>query len=133
MSGRRRQLAPVLLVLGLAVGGFFVSRAHVNDAGAELPWIVLAGGLVLAALAGALEVNSGRRAKARAEVDRLFTMSPDLIVLVGFDGYFKRVNPAFETRLGYTEQEALTRPYLEFVHPDDRKRTNAKRQELHEG
>ena len=133
MSGRRRQLAPVLLVLGLAVGGFFVSRAHVNDAGAELPWIVLAGGLVLAALAGALEVNSGRRAKARAEVDRLFTMSPDLIVLVGFDGYFKRVNPAFEARLGYTEQEALTRPYLEFVHPDDRKRTNAKRQELHEG
>jgi PAS domain S-box-containing protein len=132
VSGRR-QLAPVMLVLGLTVGGFFVSRASVNDAAAELPWIVLAGGLVLAGLAGALGVISARRAKAKAEVDRLFTMSPDLIVLVGFDGYFKRVNPAFEARLGYTQQEALTRPYLEFVHPDDRKRTNAKRQEIHEG
>ena len=35
--------------------------------------------------------------------------------------------------LGYTEQEALTRRYLEFVHPDDRERTNAKRNELMEG
>jgi PAS domain S-box-containing protein len=50
-------------------------------------------------------------------------MSPDLIVVAGFDGYFKRVNPAFVARLGYTEQEALTRPYLELVHPDDRERT----------
>jgi PAS domain S-box-containing protein len=133
VSVRRRQLAPVMLVLGLTVGGFFVSRAHVNGDAAVFPWIVLGGGLVLAALAGALEMISARRAKAKAEVDRLFTMSPDLIVLVGFDGYFKRVNPAFEARLGYTEQEALTRPYLEFVHPDDRKRTNAKRQETHEG
>jgi hypothetical protein len=62
-----------MLVLGLTVGGFFVSRAHVNDAAPELPWIVLAGGLVLAGLAGALGVISARRAKAKPEVDRLFT------------------------------------------------------------
>jgi PAS domain S-box-containing protein len=60
-------------------------------------------------------------------------MSPDLIVVAGFDGYFKRVNPAFVARLGYTEQEALTRPYLEFVHPDDRERTNARWNEIMEG
>ena len=59
-------------------------------------------------------------------------MSPDLIVVAGFDGYFKRVNPAFVARLGYTEQEALTRPYLELVHPDDRERTKRLSSEIAE-
>ena len=110
-----------------------VPRREVHGAAEVLPWIVLAGGLLLAALAGALGVNAARRTKAKAEVDRLFTISPALIVVAGFDGYFKRVNPAFVARLGYTEQEALTRPYLEFVHPDDRARTDAKRKEIREG
>jgi PAS domain S-box-containing protein len=110
-----------------------VPRGSVHGATKSLQWIILAAGLVLAALAGALEVTSARRAKATAEVDRLFTISPDLIVVSGFDGYFKRVNPAFEVRLGYTEHEALSRPLLEFVHPDDRERMSAKRKEIVDG
>jgi PAS domain S-box-containing protein len=110
-----------------------VPKGHVRGAAAVLPWIVLAGGVVLAALAGALEVISARRAKARAELDRLFTIAPDLIVVSGFDGYFKRVNPAFHALLGYTEQEALSRPILEFVHPDDRERTRAELNRRHRG
>jgi PAS domain S-box-containing protein len=105
----------------------------VSGNAAILPWIILTGGLALAALAGALAVISGRRAKARAEADRLFAISPDLIVVAGFDGYFKRVNPAFEALLGYTEQEALARPYIDFVHPDDRERTLAEAGRLEEG
>jgi PAS domain S-box-containing protein len=120
---------------GPAVGSTFTAAGQpfdvrvplgkVHGNGALLPWIVLAGGLVLAGLAGALGVISARRASAKAEVDRLFEISPDLIVVAGFDGYFKRVNPAFEALLGYTEQEALERPFIEFVHPDDRERTRA--------
>jgi len=105
----------------------------VSGAAVVLPWIVLAASVVLAALAGALEVNAARRAKAKAEVDRLFTLTPDLITVAGFDGFWKRVNPAFETCLGYTEREALARPYLEFVHPDDRERTEAQALRLAEG
>jgi PAS domain S-box-containing protein len=105
----------------------------VQGAAAALPWIILAGGLVVVALAGVAEIYASRRAKAKAEVDRLFTISPDLIVVAGFDGYFRRVNPAFESRLGYTQQEALTRPFLDFVHPDDRRRTEEEGQHLHEG
>jgi PAS domain S-box-containing protein len=105
----------------------------VSGPGALLPWLILAAGLVLAALAGALGVNAARRGKAQASFDRIFTLSPDLLVVAGFDGYYKRVNPAFGTLLGYTEEEALSRPYVEFVHPDDRERTDARRQELREG
>jgi PAS domain S-box-containing protein len=107
-----------------------VPRRGVHGAAEVLPWMILAGGLLLAALAGALGVIAARRAKAKAEVDRLFTLSPDLIVVADFDGFYRRVNPAFEARLGYTEQEALSRPYVEFVHPDDRERTDARRKEL---
>jgi PAS domain S-box-containing protein len=110
-----------------------VPLESVSGAAVVLPWIVLAASLVLAALAGALGVNAARRAKAKAEVDRLFTLTPDLITVAGFDGFWKRVNPAFETRLGYTEREALARPYLEFVHPDDRERTEAQALRLAEG
>ena len=110
-----------------------VPLESVSGAAVVLPWIVLAASLVLAALAGALGVNAARRAKAKAEADRLFTLTPDLITVAGFDGFWKRVNPAFETRLGYTEREALARPYLEFVHPDDRERTEAQALRLAEG
>jgi PAS domain S-box-containing protein len=102
-----------------------VPKEPFHGAAAVLPWITLAAGLVLAALAGALGVTAARRAKAKAEVDRLFTLSADLITVAGFDGFWKRVNPAFETRLGYTEREAFARPYLEFVHPDDRELSEA--------
>jgi PAS domain S-box-containing protein len=105
----------------------------VQGAAAALPWIILAAGLVVVALAGVAELYASRRAKAKAEVDRLFTISPDLIVVAGFDGYFRRVNPAFESRLGYTQQEALSRPLLDFVHPDDRRPTEEEGQHLQEG
>jgi PAS domain S-box-containing protein len=39
------------------------------------------------------------------------------------DGYFTRVNPAFEQTLGYTSAELTSRPFVEFAHPDDRELT----------
>ena len=110
-----------------------VPRIGVHGAAAALPWIVLGVGLLLAALARVLGVSSARREKATAELDRLFTLTPDLIVVAGYDGYFKRVNPAFVQLLGYGEEEALARPYIEFVHPDDRARTEAEISRLREG
>jgi PAS domain S-box-containing protein len=102
-----------------------VPQAPVNGAAAAMPWIILAGGLFLAALAGALGVNAARRARAQDELDRIFTLSTDLITVSDFDGYFTRVNPAAEQILGYTKDELLARPYLDLVHPDDRERTAA--------
>ena len=73
------------------------------------------------------------RKRAEEELDRFFTLSLDLLCLAGFDGYFKRVNPAWERVLGYTAGELLARPYLDFVHPEDRNPTTTVADKLGDG
>jgi len=51
---------------------------------------------------------------------RLFNVALDMFCIVGYDGYFKQVSPAWERALGYTDAELLAKPYVEFIHPDDR-------------
>ncbi len=54
---------------------------------------------------------------------QLVEMSLDLLCIASTNGYFKQVNPAFSEILGWTEDELLERPFLEFVHPEDRDAT----------
>ena len=110
-----------------------VPRRSLQGTGEALPWVILAAGLVLAGFAGALGLNGRRRAHAQAELDRIFTLSPDLIAVADLDGHFKRVNPAFERTLGYSSEELRSRPYVDFVHPDDRASTLRVAAELAQG
>ncbi|HEV8131619.1 MAG TPA: GAF domain-containing protein [Acidobacteriota bacterium] len=72
--------------------------------------------------------------KRRIEEDELFfRVSLDMFCIAGFDGYFKRLNPAWEKTLGFTTDELLSKPYLEFVHPEDRESTMDAEDDLSSG
>ena len=66
------------------------------------------------------------------EIGRFFTLSLDLLCVAGTDGYFKLLNPAWAA-LGWTQAELQERPFIDFVHPDDREATIAETQKLATG
>jgi PAS domain S-box-containing protein len=57
------------------------------------------------------------------ERQRFFNLSRDMLCVLDGDGRLLRANPAFETTLGHGYDELAARPLPEWVHPDDRKRT----------
>lgn len=84
----------------------------------------------LARVNAELQAQIDERAHAEAERDRFFDISMEMLCIAGVDGYFKQLNPAWEKVLGWTIEELQSRPFVEFVHPDDRAPTTAERQRL---
>ncbi len=69
----------------------------------------------------------------KTERDQLFEHSLDLFCIAGLDGYFRQVNPSWMRVLGWSREELLARPVIEFVHPEDRESTLKGRRGLSEG
>jgi PAS domain S-box-containing protein len=55
--------------------------------------------------------------------ERFFAVSIDMLCFLDFNGYFKRLGHAWEKTLGFSRAELMAKPFIEFVHPDDRERT----------
>jgi PAS domain S-box-containing protein len=77
-----------------------------------------------------LEHKVIERTKELNEANIYFNLSHDLFCIASDDGYFKRINSAWSEKLGYTIEELMAKPYLEFLHPDDLQDTEEKRQAL---
>lgn len=59
-----------------------------------------------------------------------FELTPDLLCIAGFDGYFKKINPSVSTLLGYTLEELYARPIHDFIYSEDQERTANHRNNL---
>ena len=57
--------------------------------------------------------------------NRFINLSLDMFCIAGFDGFFKSLNPSWQNVLGFTTEELMAKPYLEFIHPEDRQATVA--------
>jgi len=57
----------------------------------------------------------------------------DLLCVANSEGYFIDVNPAFTKVLGYSKEELLSKPFVDFVHPEDIEKTFKETAKLLEG
>ena len=96
-----------------------ISLSHVETAGGRL------------AIAFVTDVTPRR--KLEEERNQFFNLSADLNCVAGEDGYFKQVSNSFEEVLGWSRQELLSAPAVDFVHPGDRQASLAVLQGLREG
>jgi PAS domain S-box-containing protein len=98
-----------------------------------LPWFALAWPIAAALVAFLVGNGVVRRRRAERETERIFDLSLDMLGIIGLDGYYKRVNPAFERILGYSGEQLLERPLFDFIHPDDVERSRLALESLGRG
>jgi len=88
---------------------------------------------ILRKRAANLEPVSSRLRPAEEELRCFFANTLGMLCIAGFDGSLKRLTPAWKTTLGWTLEELQGRPFIEFVHPDDREATVAQVGKVIEG
>jgi diguanylate cyclase (GGDEF)-like protein/PAS domain S-box-containing protein len=120
--GRRAGIAAGLLAFGLYVV-WAPSASVVLAPSAYITRALVS--VLIGAVAGHL-ADRMRAAAAEAEASaRHFELAGDLLGTATFDGRFTHLNGAWERCLGWTREELMARPFLDFVHPDDRASTEA--------
>jgi PAS domain S-box-containing protein len=70
-----------------------------------------------------ITTNVTEQRREQADRDRFFSLSLDMLVVLGPNGYYRRTNPAFSETLGHEPSKLCATPFIDFVHPDDRAKT----------
>jgi PAS domain S-box-containing protein len=96
-----------------------VGREPPSGLQSTLPWLALLWPLAIAGIVLAIGRAITQRRRAQRYAERIFELSRDMLGIVGFDGRYRAVNPAFHRTLGYSREEMLARPFADFLHPDD--------------
>ncbi|MGM0579416.1 MAG: PAS domain S-box protein [Bacteroidota bacterium] len=63
------------------------------------------------------------RKQQEEELNLFFNSAPEILAIATSDGKFAKVNPAFSKLLGYSQEELTSKPFSDFIHPDDLKGT----------
>lgn len=71
--------------------------------------------------------------KTQGDLDRFFSLSIDMLCIVGYDGRLRRVSPSWSESLGYTEHDLQSRHCVDLVHPEDRQEFGRRVKQLTEG
>ena len=73
-----------------------------------------------------LKISEGENRQAQLEnknsqndLDRIFNVTAHMVCIASPSGYFLKISPAFVETLGFSEKELLSKPFIEFVHPED--------------
>lgn len=74
-----------------------------------------------------------RKPEDSIDLELFFSLSHDYLCIGGYDGYFRKVNPAFIELMGYTEDELFANPISHLIHPNDRANTAETRGRVLEG
>ncbi len=57
--------------------------------------------------------------RAQTDRKRYIELSANMVCKASFNGYFTELSPAWAKVLGFTTDELMARPYVEFIHPED--------------
>lgn len=63
--------------------------------------------------------------EAQENLDQVFDLCGYLVCVADMRGHPQRINSSFARHVGYSEEELLSSPLLDFIHPEDRARTEA--------
>ncbi len=113
------------LILFLLVGQFYITNSAI--------WLFVFLGIVT--LVSHLKLKKSQRclkiakedahaqAKSSQEIadalETFFSLSLDLLCIASTDGMFKKLSASFVKVLGYSQEELLSKPFIDFVHPND--------------
>ena len=67
----------------------------------------------------AIHADITEKKKVEEKLKNIYNLSQDFICIANKKGYFEYVNPAMFKKMGYSEKEMLSKPFLDFIHPED--------------